>query len=210
MTQTTNRPPLPEQIEAWEEPNPSYGGWPKFLREHTELRDQEDGVLYFGMGNCNYLVFPSGLLVPSYGNNGKSLMDDIRRDGAARVETSIRLAFDTMQETIAALRLPDVKLDPESPIGEFDYGPFSGHAVRREAVSTKWNTVRGDFDPPKPAHWSVTVMGVEGAWREVRVPLKKNRTIRKAIIVACKQFKCPDVIMPSSTGWYGSVIELTE
>lgn len=56
---------LPKQIRdlAGGQPHPRYGDWHSFLTGHCEFRDQCKGVLHYGASNCNYIVFPDGLLV---------------------------------------------------------------------------------------------------------------------------------------------------
>lgn len=58
-------------------PHPSYGGWFNFLAG-CEVRDEYDGVVYYGKVNCNYLLFPDGTLITNYGYHGKALMSEIR------------------------------------------------------------------------------------------------------------------------------------
>lgn len=65
------------------EPHPDYGGWARFLGEHCNLRRVEDGVRYFGATNCNYILFPDGMLVENYGYHGDILMNMVQENGAA-------------------------------------------------------------------------------------------------------------------------------
>lgn len=60
-------------------PHPSRGTWEEFLASSCEVRDQCRGVTYYGATNCNYVVFPCGTLVQSYGYKGRALMSEIRR-----------------------------------------------------------------------------------------------------------------------------------
>lgn len=96
-----------------------------------------------------------------------------------------------------------------SNIGEFDYGPFNGHACRRPAKKSTWSAANQTMTPAQPACWSVTVTGVDKAWREVRLPLKRGRTLKTAIVEACNMFKSPDDIKPKN-GWFGDVIDYKE
>jgi len=201
---------LPERLEAVDEPNPSYGGWHKFLREHTELREQVDGALRFGVVNCNYIVFPSGFLVQNYGFHGPALMTDIREKGVTAVEEDLRKQRQKTADLIAELRSRDVKMLPDSNIGEFDYGPFSGTCVREERVPAKYNSAKDCIDPEKPERWAVTVKGVGGAWREVRIPCRPRLSQCGAIMKACAQFASPEAITPSANGTFGGFIELTK
>ncbi len=68
-----------------DEPHPGYGGWKRFLLEHCELRDEAEGVRYYGATNCNYLVFPNGLILKNFGVNGRVVMDEVRLMGARAV-----------------------------------------------------------------------------------------------------------------------------
>ena len=47
----------------------------------TDVRDQFDGVTYYGSSNCNYIVFPDGTLIENFGYHGRSLMNRIRENG---------------------------------------------------------------------------------------------------------------------------------
>lgn len=59
------------------QPHPEYHGWKNYLLEYCELRDERDGVKYFGSSNCNYLVFPTGDIVCNYGYHGRLLMNRV-------------------------------------------------------------------------------------------------------------------------------------
>ena len=74
---------LPKNIQDanGEEPHSDYGGWANFLREQCEVRDEHDGVRFFGAVNCNYILFPDGYLVRNYGYHGEALMNRIREEG---------------------------------------------------------------------------------------------------------------------------------
>ena len=95
---------LPEVIEAIDQPHPEYGGWHRFLTEYTDLRDEHEGVLYFGVSNCNYIIFPSGLLVQNFGFNGKALMADVREKGAEHMEKVIRDQREGINRVMDAIR----------------------------------------------------------------------------------------------------------
>lgn len=97
---------------------------------------------------------------------------------------------------------------PDSPIGEFDYGPFSGYAERAEAKPKRFDTQSNAWKEAQPAHWRVIVDGINGAWREVMLPLKRGRTLQKAIVTACEQFNGPEDIMPDRHGYFGSRLDL--
>ena len=62
------------------QPHSSHGGWLSFL-EKSEHRRHEYGVILYGRTNCNYILFPDGLLVLNYGFHGRAMMDEIARLG---------------------------------------------------------------------------------------------------------------------------------
>ena len=70
-------------------PHPSYGGWKRFLST-CEVRDTEQGVVYYGKSNCNYILLPNGWLIQNYGYHGRVLMESIRKDGVEQVMKRIR------------------------------------------------------------------------------------------------------------------------
>lgn len=96
-----------------------------------------------------------------------------------------------------------------SNIGEFDYGVFKGWANRREPREAKWSAANQTMTPAQPACWVVNVTGVDRAWREIRLPLKRGRTLKSAIVDACNLFKSPDDIKPVN-GQFGEVIYYKE
>lgn len=65
-------------------PHPSRGGWKKYLAS-IELRDEARGVKYYGAVNCNYILFPCGLLIENYGYHGCVMMAHIRKRGRVAV-----------------------------------------------------------------------------------------------------------------------------
>lgn len=63
-------------------PHESYGSWENFLKlGRCEIRDEVDGVVYYGHVNCNYLLFPNGVISESYGMRGEVLMAEVRDRG---------------------------------------------------------------------------------------------------------------------------------
>lgn len=70
-------------------PHPDYRGWGGFL-ETCELRDEIDGVRFYGKTNCNYIVFPRGELIQNFGVHGELLMSRIRKEGGRRILTQIQ------------------------------------------------------------------------------------------------------------------------
>lgn len=172
-------------------------------------------MLYFGVTNCNYIVFPSGLLVQNFGYHGQALMDDIRKIGVAAAEHRIRDQRETVRKFMARLRQRDlrpvdVNMTEGSPIGEFDFGLFKGHASRKAARPAHWDAATQSMLPARPAHWSVFIDGTDGAWCEVTLPLKNGRALRRAIVTACSLFDDPGSITPDKHGRYGNTIELKE
>ena len=63
------------------EPAEHYNGWENFLNHHCELRDEADGVKFFGSVNCNYIVFPNGIIHKNFGFWGKDTMKQVREKG---------------------------------------------------------------------------------------------------------------------------------
>lgn len=61
-------------------PHPDYGTWENFLAT-IEKRGECRGVIYYGISNCNYIVFPDGTLVENFGYNGVSLMHKVEEFG---------------------------------------------------------------------------------------------------------------------------------
>jgi hypothetical protein len=83
-------------------PHPSWGGWNKFLKT-CDLRDEFEGVKYFGKTNCNYILFPSGMLVQNFGYNGVALMHRVRDNGVEKVEAEVRKTYEDLASEIARL-----------------------------------------------------------------------------------------------------------
>ena len=70
-------------------PHPSRGGWLNVLKE-LEIRDVQNNVIYFGVSNCNYIVFPTGEIFENFGFNGKKIMRRIKEEGWSKVLTEIK------------------------------------------------------------------------------------------------------------------------
>jgi hypothetical protein len=66
------------------QPHPSRGRWEDYLTT-CELRGEADGTRWYGQVNCNYLVFPNGVIVQNYGYHGRVLLDLVRREGSSKV-----------------------------------------------------------------------------------------------------------------------------
>jgi len=65
-------------------PHESYGGWEEFLKT-CEVREEVDGVIFFGRVNCNYIVWPNGCIIQNFGYHGHALMNEIREKGKDEV-----------------------------------------------------------------------------------------------------------------------------
>lgn len=84
-------------------PHPGYGGWAKFLSDHCELRDECDGVRYFGATNCNYILFPTGELVENYGYHGRALMSRVKEEGWHSVLDGIKARRAELYELLGGI-----------------------------------------------------------------------------------------------------------
>lgn len=73
-------------------PHPSRGGWLNVLKG-LEIRDVQDNVIYFGLSNCNYIVFPTGEIFENFGFNGKKVMRRIQEEGWSKVLTEIKQKY---------------------------------------------------------------------------------------------------------------------
>jgi hypothetical protein len=71
------------------EPHPSWGGWDGFISKRCELRDSFMGVKQYGATNCNYIVFPDGMMVANYGYHGDSFMARVRDEGVEKVRAEV-------------------------------------------------------------------------------------------------------------------------
>lgn len=97
---------------------------------------------------------------------------------------------------------------PDSSIGEWTFGEFNGTASRKEARSKRWCPHSQTMLRAEKEHYRVTVVGINGAWRDVAIPLKRGRTLAHAVILACSQFNSPSDIIPDQHGWFGRTIDL--
>ena len=86
------------------EPHPSKGGWQNFLDTECEVRDEVDGVVFHGVVNCNYIVFPNGVLVQNYGYHGRNLMNRVRKEGWKLVIERMEQFHQEMQEILDDLK----------------------------------------------------------------------------------------------------------
>ena len=70
-------------------PHPNWGGWEGFLKT-CEVRREENGTIYYGKTNCNYILFPTGDLLENYGHGGESVMNKIKMLGWRKVLNDIK------------------------------------------------------------------------------------------------------------------------
>lgn len=63
------------------QPAEQYNGWENFLKNHCELRNEIDGTKFFGAVNCNYIVFPNGMILQNFGFWGQDTMNQIKEKG---------------------------------------------------------------------------------------------------------------------------------
>jgi hypothetical protein len=91
------------------EPHPSHGGWQNFLDNKCEIRDEVDGVVFHGAVNCNYIVFPDGLLIQNYGYHGNALMSRVRREGWKPIVKQFEDFHQEMQDALGKLKMMQEK-----------------------------------------------------------------------------------------------------
>ena len=82
-----------------DQPHPDYKGWQGFI-DTCELRDEYNGVKYYGSSNCNYIVFPCGTLIQNFGYHGKNLMNKVRELGAQETLKNIRDKYNEFQNLL--------------------------------------------------------------------------------------------------------------
>jgi hypothetical protein len=82
------------------QPHEDYKGWENFLKYHTEIRDSYRGVTFFGVTNCNYILFKDGLLVCNCGYHGKSLMARLRKEGITNVKKDIKDSYKEIRKIL--------------------------------------------------------------------------------------------------------------
>ena len=86
-----------------DQPRGSYGGWLGFLKT-CEVRRWEYGVIYFGLSNCNYILFPDGTLIKNFGFHGDTLMKAVAENGWEPVLKQIKDCHRKMEAAIAVLK----------------------------------------------------------------------------------------------------------
>lgn len=96
-----------------DQPHSSWKGWRNFLKT-CEVRDTytnkaKETTTYYGKTNCNYIVFPNGMMVQNYAFHGQNLIDKIKKLGWKRVLTNIERDTATFKALIAWLKLDSSK-----------------------------------------------------------------------------------------------------
>lgn len=97
---------------------------------------------------------------------------------------------------------------PDSTIGEFDYGELNGYVQRREKRASRWDPVLQAMRSAEPARWDVVISGVDGAYREFQLPIRRGRTREMAVLDACAKVSSPADIKPDANGQFRSVVVL--
>ena len=95
------RPPI--KALGGGEPHPDYGGWRKYLEKHCEVRGKSQGVTWYGVTNCNYILFPCGTLIQNFGYHGRVLMDEVRRRGPVQVLVRLVQRHQELEELLSNL-----------------------------------------------------------------------------------------------------------
>lgn len=91
---------------------------------------------------------------------------------------------------------------------EFVFGDFHGYVKRQPFIPSKFRD--GYMTDEQPECWSVTISGEDGrAWREILVPLKRGRSYKHAISLACSMFTSPNDIK-TINGQFGMVLKYEE
>ncbi|MFW5886421.1 MAG: hypothetical protein ACOCUL_01565 [Bacteroidota bacterium] len=120
---------LPEKIRTIDnsEPHESWGGWKKFLKKDCEIRDTHEGVIFFGSVNCNYIVFPDGLLIQNCGFHGNVLMNHIKEEGVKAVEESIIQDHKKISDLLNLIKItsPAARKPPNLFVGSMSVGRSS-------------------------------------------------------------------------------------
>lgn len=93
------------KVVADHQPHPSWGGWENFLKS-CEIRDQHDGVVFYGKTNCNYIVFPDGTLVENFAFHGRNLMAIVREKGAQKTLDQILEQRKIIKDILATIAKP--------------------------------------------------------------------------------------------------------
>lgn len=111
--------------------------------------------------------------------------------------------------------MPKVVFVKDSSIGEWDYGKFRGHVTRKERRPERWNPSLQTMDPVVPEHWQVAVYGVNNAWREYKLPIKRGNTRSTVVVQACEHARFPeniDTVEDTYDGHpiYGSFVSLLD
>lgn len=92
------------------EPHLSWGGWRNYIEYNCELRAEVEDTLYFGDGNHNYIVFPTGDLLENFGYHGVEIMARIKEEGWQPVLAVLKRQHEEMQ---ALLQSPQPTISKE-------------------------------------------------------------------------------------------------
>jgi len=94
----------PEKIYTLDnsQPHANYKGWKGFLKT-CKIKNKCKRVIFFVITNCNYILFPSGLLVCNYGFHGQALMNEIRDSGVVKVKNELVKSYNEFQKIINEL-----------------------------------------------------------------------------------------------------------
>jgi hypothetical protein len=87
-------------------PHPDYKGWEGFLKE-CKIAEIVDDVTHYYSSNCNYILFPKGILITNFGFNGNALMNRVKEKGAENVITQIKKDREKMSSLFAAIKEKD-------------------------------------------------------------------------------------------------------
>lgn len=85
-----------------DEPHPDNGGWDGFLRT-CDVRRWEYGVIFYGVTNCNYILFPCGLLLQNFGYHGHSVMQEIAENGPDAIIAEMKKCHAELKQFMAEL-----------------------------------------------------------------------------------------------------------
>lgn len=92
------------------EPHSDWGGWKGFIDRCCELRDEVDGVRYFGSVNCNYIVFPTGELLQNFGYHQWAIMNRAREYGWEKTLDYVKAKRHEFQTLMRETMTPNVEL----------------------------------------------------------------------------------------------------
>jgi hypothetical protein len=85
------------------EPHPDWKGWEGFIKT-CEIRGEARGVIFYGRTNCNYIVFPDGMVHQNFAFHGENMMQDIRKRGRKKVQAELRQRYADIQAMLKESR----------------------------------------------------------------------------------------------------------